>query len=173
MLECGLQLQLQLLGGGGAASGIRDDASISGSGGGGAVRISSLLDVSIESSCGLTDDELVAAAGALPGLSQLKVIAAPASCHRLRGPGLAALSACRRLSDLGLNRYTQLEGRELAAQLPGIGSLQTLQLTGSASMDRVDDNSIRELQAAFQAKHGRQLPVLNSQHLSGNESPIF
>lgn len=113
-LERGSQLQLQLLGGGEAARGICDDASISGSGGSGAVRTSSLLDVSIESSEGLKDDELAAASRALPGPRQLKVMAAPRrpadSAAGPRGPGPAALSACRGLQVLELDRCTNLDG---------------------------------------------------------------
>jgi hypothetical protein len=177
-LERSSALQLQLLGGGGAAGGVCDDVGASGSGGGsggGGGENPSLQNVVIECSGGLTDKDLAAAAAALPDLRQLELIMTPgepADCAAsLRGPGLAALGACRRLTHLTLNRCMNLEGRELAVQLPSIGSLETLQLAGCGIMRRVDDDSIGELQAAFQAKHGRHLPVLDI-CLSGNESPI-
>ena len=171
---------LQLLDSSRAAGGVCDDAGVSGGGGGGGSggsRNTGLQNVVIECSGGLTDTDLAAAAAALPDLRQLELITIPGEpadwTASLRGAGLVALGACRRLTHLTLNRCINPEGRELAVQLPGIGSLQTLQLIGSTRMDRVDDNSIRELQAAFQAKRGRQLPVLNSQVLSGNESPVY
>lgn len=171
MHGCRSPLQLQLLGGGSdeAASGNCEDvtgaSSCSGSSGGGraagASRNTRLQDLSIECSGGLTDDEVAAAAGALPDLRQLEVIASPGQpadvAASLHGCGLATLSTCHRLQHFRLSVCANLDGRELAAHLPSIGSVVKLQL---ARCPGVDDSNIRELQAAFWAKHGRQLPVL-------------
>ncbi len=124
---------------------------------GGASRNTSLQNLKIECSRGLSDNELVAAAGALSDLRQLEVIATYTAS--LRGPGLAALSACRRLQVLKLKRCADLDGRQLAVQLPELGSLATLQLT---ECPMVDDDNVRELQTAFRAKHDRHLPVFNA-----------
>ena len=105
---------------------------------------------------------MAAAAGALLDLRQLEVIASsgqPADvAASLHGCGLATLSACHRLQHLRLSVCANLDGRELAAHLPSIGSLVKLQL---ARCPGVDESNIRELQAAFRAKHGRHLLVYN------------
>lgn len=167
-------LQLQLLGGCGEAGGVCEDAagasssSDSGGGGGaGASRNTSLQDVSIECSGALTDDELAAAAGALPDLRKLEVISSPDQPANynyergLCGHGLAALSACWRLQVLRLNGCINLDGRELAAQLPSIDGLLTLQLAMRHTMNKVTDDNVQILQAVFQTKHGRHLRVVD------------
>lgn len=179
-------LQLQLLGGRAAANaaGSVDDSSASdSSASNGVITISDssisggvsttddssghslqgcntrLQDLSLEAVAQLSDDELAAAAGALPDLRRLDVFRRnegdldPPSPH---GPGLAAFSACRHLRDISIRRCPDLSGQQLVQQLPRISSLASLEII---HCPYVESSAIRELQAAFQAEHDRHLPV--------------
>ena len=55
-----------------------------------------------------------------------------------------------------MRRCPDLSGQQLVQQLPRIGSLASLQII---HCDGVESSAIRQLQAAFQAEHGRHLPV--------------
>ena len=178
-------LQLQLLGGTAAANAAGGGVSTASDGGvsgdvitisdssvsGGVISIGSLSsgslqryntglqELSMEAVSQLSDDELAAAAGALPDLRRLEVFrrneggSDPLSPH---GPGLAAFSACRRLRDISIRRCPDLSGQQLVQHLPRISSLASLEIVHCPC---VESSAIRELQAAFQAKNGRHLPV--------------
>jgi hypothetical protein len=161
-----LQPQLQLLGCNAAAG------ESGGDGGGGPVcstsagsksakRNMGLQELSLKYSNRLSDDELAAAAAALPDLRRLKVVGSKVSggmneVQGFSGAGLAAFTACRRLRDITLACGNDLEGQQLVAHLPRLASLTRVELRRSPG---VDGSTIAELQAAFQAKHGRQLSV--------------
>ena len=154
----GTPLQLQLLDCGRAASSSDSRGSSSGrrSGvcGGTTARSSvGLQELSLEHMNLLSDDELVAAAAALPDLRVLDIHGRSGRDHApLRGSGLAAFSACQRLRNILLRRCGDLEGQQLVMQLPHISSLASIQIENCW---RVDSGIAGELQAAFRHKHGR------------------
>jgi hypothetical protein len=108
----------------------------------------------------LSDDELAAAAGVMPDLRRLDVAGCIFGSRDvlvgLYGATLAAFSGCRRLRDISLWHGPHVDGRELVKQLPQIGSLASLQVRGCPG---VNSKAVGELQAAFQAVHGRHLSV--------------
>jgi hypothetical protein len=158
--------QLQLLGGGAAAGGSQGGANGSGRGssvyGGGTIarRNMGLQEISLECMEELSDNELAAAAAALPDLRRLEVIGYFGQPHLLLrgliGTGLAAFSACRRLRDISLRRCEVLEGQQLVTQLPRISSLASVWISDCPG---VDSSIVGELQAAFRRQHGRHLRV--------------
>ena len=159
------QLQLQLLGrslsASGAGSGSSSDetcchAGMAASGN------TSLHELDLECTQELFDGELAAAAAALPDLRQL-TISQPSwrSClglQGLKGAGLAAFSACRRLRDSSLLSCSDLEGQQLVTHVPQISSLARLQLYGSMRRMATDSDA-RQLREAFYLEHGRHLQV--------------
>ena len=168
ILDPGSSLQLQLLGCSGASSSVQGSVSMchsssssssSGSLGTAARRNTSLQELCLQCSEGLTDDELAAAAAALPDLRQLviqgksddpaKYVSGVAG---LLGSRLAAFSACRRLRDISLSCCDDLDGQQLVRQLPRISSLVSLQLI---ECPRVDISAMEQLEAAFRSEHGR------------------
>jgi hypothetical protein len=161
-------LQLQQLGCSGAApeAGGSQCNSSSGSGSGGlaagsTVRNTGLQELTLECKGHLLDDELAAAAGAVPDLRRLGVSGRSRRNGRvlvgLYGAGLAAFSGCRRLREISLWRTPHLHGRQLVRQLPRIGSLASLQVRDCPLL--VQGDALGQLQAAFQAEHGRRLSV--------------
>jgi hypothetical protein len=138
--------------------------SCSGSGSGGLAagsiaRNTGLQELTLECKGHLLDDELAAAAGAVPDLRRLKVSGSGAvdeSVIGLYGAGLAAFSGCQRLRDISLWHLPHLHRRQLVTQLPQIGSLAGLQVR---ECPLVTFDALRQLQAAFQAEHGRRLLV--------------
>ena len=161
----GTTLQLQLLGCSGAAGGSEGGAR--GSGNGSRVcgdttarRNMGLQELSFECFGQLSDDELAAAAAALPDLRRLEVDGYYRGEYKplrgLNGSGLAAFSACRRLRDICLRRCEEMRGQQLVTHLPRISSLASvLILDGS----RVSNGDVKQLQAAFKHEHGRSLRV--------------
>ena len=156
--------QLQLLGCGRAAGGSEGGAaghsSSDGRGGTAATRNMGLQELSFECFGQLSDEELAAAAAALPDLRRLEVDGYFRGEYKpLRGfvgSGLAAFSACRRLRDICLRRCETMEGQQLVTHLPRISSLASvLILDGS----RVSNGDVKQLQAAFKHEHGRSLRV--------------
>ena len=163
-MSAAVPLQLQQLGCSGAlhrASGPRRNSS-SGSGGAAAssnVRNTGLQELSLECIGSLSDDELAAAAGAMPDLRRLEVTGSEFAQNMLvglYGTRLSDFSACRRLRDISLQNGPNLDGQELVRQLPQLSSLASLQVRGSPFVKR---NAVRELTAAFQAEHSRHLLV--------------
>jgi hypothetical protein len=155
-------MQLHLLG----CSAKADDASnpTSSCGGGGGIvmagRNTSLQELSLECVTQLCDEELAAAAVALPDLRRLMVCTATRfgkPLPGLRGSGLAAFSSCRRLRDVSIDSCAELQFQQLAAQLPALGALASLHLK---KCPRVDGGSVRRLQAAFRVRHQRTLQVV-------------
>ena len=150
-------LQLQLLG----CSAHADNAG--GSGGGRLAlsgRNTSLQELMLEFSGHLCDDELAAAAAALPDLRRLRLGDSPSAmipvCG-LRGVGLAAFSTCRRLRDISLEFCPELDPQQIATLLPDMRALASLNLE---KCPRLDSSSVRKLQVAFRAKQGRTLQVV-------------
>ena len=162
-MSAAVPLQLQQLGCSGAlhrAGGSRRNSSSSGAAAAGStVRNTGLQELSLECIGALSDDELAAAAGAMPDLRRLEVAGSEFAQNMLvglYGARLAEFSACRRLRDLSLRNGPNLDGQELVRQLPQLGSLASLKVRGSPW---VKGNAVRELAAAFQAEHGRRLLV--------------
>ena len=155
-------LQLQLLGCNRAASAAGSNGGVPGcnssAGSSPAMPNTGLQELSLYCSSWLSDDELAAAAAALSDLRSLKVgdnlTSSLSGLSGLRGAGLAAFSACRRLRDISLDGGADLEGQQLVAQLPQIASLTSVELIAGPG---VNGSTLAEVQAAFQAKHGRQL----------------
>ena len=163
-MSAAVPLQLQQLGCSGAlhrAGGSRRSSS-SGSGGAAAsstARNTSLQDLSLECIGPLSDDELAAAAGAMPDLRRLEVAGSKRAQNMLDdlyGARLSAFSACRRLRDISLQNGPSLDGHQLVRQLLQIGSLASLQVRDCPG---VNSKAVGEMQAAFQAEHGRHLSV--------------
>ena len=160
----GVPLQLQHLGCSETphiAGGSRRSSS-NGSGGSAAdstSRNTSLQELSLECMGPLSDDELSAAARAMPDLRRLDVVGCICGQYALAGlfgARLAAFSACRRLRDISLRNAPNLDGRQLVRQLLQICSLASLQVRDCPG---VNSKAVGELQAAFQAEHGRHLSV--------------
>lgn len=158
-------LKLQLLGCSGAAGGSSGGRSGSGTSSntcGGTVTRSNmgLQELSLQCIGRLSDDELAAAAAALPDLRRLEVSGHPSLGYQplrvLVGSGLAAFSACLRLRDISLRRCAALRGTQLVTQLPRISSLASVLIFDSS---RVFNSNVQELQAAFRQQHGRSLRV--------------
>ena len=159
-----MPLQLQLLGCDRAAHAA--DGNGSGPGCDGSVgswpaasRNTSLQELRLSCANWLSDDELAAAAVALPDLRRLSVTGGNNSVDMLRGlsgAGLAAFTACRRLRHIELPCSAVLEGQQLVTHVPQLTSLTSVWLTKSP---QVDSSTATELQAAFRAKHGRHLQV--------------
>ena len=90
-----------------------------------------LRELSLEAMAQLSDDELAAAAGALPDLTRLDVFrrnegdSDPPSPN---GAGLAAFRACQHLRDISMRRCPLLSGQQLVQQLPRISSLASLEI---------------------------------------------
>jgi hypothetical protein len=149
-------LQLQLLGCDRAASAVGGDGSVTSSSA--AKRNTGLQELTLRCPNWLSDDELAAAAAALPDLRRLGVMGGN-SLERMRGltgAGLAAFTSCRRLRDIALPHSADLEAQQLLAQLPRLGALTSVKLRKSVGLD---SSTVTELQAAFQAEHGRHLHV--------------
>ena len=161
-----IPLQLQLLGCGGAASEAAGGLGVSSCRSEGSRTRSNtatrcnrgLLELTVECIGQLSDDELAAAATALPDLRRLEVLGVATSnpLRGLHGSGLAAFRTCRQLQSILLRHCPTIERQQLAAQLPQIGSLASLQVEYCR---RVGSSAVRELKAAFQGKQGRQLRV--------------
>lgn len=156
-------LQLQLLGCSGPAGGSEGGATGHSSnvhGGPSARSSDGLQELSLECFGQLSDDELAAAAAALPDLRRLEVdgyyITEYKPLRGLVGSGLAAFSACRRLRDLSLLRCEMMEGQQLVMQLPRISSLASVLILDGT---RVSNSDVKELQTAFKHEHGRSLRV--------------
>ena len=168
-------LQLQLLG-------CTRAASTAGGGGGGpacsssaggsaaARRNTGLQGLSLRCPDWLPDDELAAAAAALPDLRRLSV----EGCNNIKpngvegssGAGLTVFTACRRLRHIELPSSGDLQGQQLVAQLPQVTSLTSVKLREGPG---VGSTTVMELQAAFQAEHGRHLSVIDhTQHVTVN-----
>ena len=116
-----------------------------------------LQELSLHCSNWLSDDELAAAAAALPDLRRLSVMGGENSLRGLTGAGLAAFTACRRLRKIELPYSAELEDQQLVAQLPRLTSLTSVKLMDRSG--RVDGSIVTALQAAFQAERGRHLYV--------------
>jgi hypothetical protein len=155
-------LQLQLLGCNGAASAVDGEGGAPGcySGAGSSrpagQRNTGLQELHLHCTKWLTDDELAAAAAALPDLRRLSVTAGigNSACvlHGLSGAALAAFSACRRLRDVTLPyrfECADLNARQVVAQLAHLTSLTSIKFARTA---RVHSNTEMELKAAFRAK---------------------
>jgi hypothetical protein len=156
-----IPLQLHLLGCNGALGTAGGDVGSAGcsSSGTAVERNTGLQDLTLECKGRLSDDELAAAAPALPDLRRLEVAGSwyeSDSLVGLCGTGLAAFSACRRLRHIVLRNGPDLDGRQLVAQLPQIASLASLQIVACHG---VNSSAVAELQAAFQNEHGRQVPT--------------
>ena len=160
------RLQLQLLGGSGSGS----DAS-NGSHGGNrscpagmaASGNTSLQELTLEWEPPLLDDELAAAAVALPDLRQLALRPSRDACPGLwgfKGAGLEAFGACHRLRDISLYQCNDVEGQQLVTHVPQISSHARLQLT-NLMRPMVSDRDAQRLREAFHLKHGRHLQVMN------------
>jgi hypothetical protein len=156
-------LQLQLLGCGGAAGGVAGEVSVFNRrvqtrSSTAASRNRGLLELSLECFGRLSDDELAAAAVAVPDLRRLEVLGVDYhdTLWGLCGSGLAAFSACRRLQNVLLRHCPTIERQQLVAQLPQLGSLTSMRVEYCC---RLDSSTVRELQAAFRSKHGRHLRV--------------
>jgi hypothetical protein len=151
----GTTLQLQLLGWGGAAG-----HSSSVHGGTSARSSMGLQELSLQCIGQLSDDELAAAAAALPDLRRLEVDGYSREeyvpLRGLVGSGLAAFSACRRLRDISLRRCEVLEGQQLITQLPRVSSLASVLIFDGT---RVSSAHVKELRAAFKHEHDRSLRV--------------
>jgi hypothetical protein len=145
-------LQLQLLGCGGAASAAGASSA--------APRNTGLQELTLQPTVRLSYGEVAAAAAALPALRRLDIEGRGPQDGRgvpgFSGAGLAAYTACRRLRDVSLTSCSQLEGPQLLEHLPNIEGLASLQLRDTP---RVGDDAEEELQAAFQARHGRRLQL--------------
>ncbi len=159
----GTTLQLQLLGCGGAAGGSGGGAaghSSSEHGGTSARSSMGLQELSLQCIGQLSDDELAAAAAALPDLRRLEVDGYSREeyvpLRGLVGSGLAAFRACRRLRDISLRRCEVLEGQQLITQLPRVSSLASVLIFDGT---RVSSAHVKELRAAFKHEHGRSLRV--------------
>ena len=160
-------LQLQQLGCSGAPRGAggsqRNSSSGSGSRGlaaGSTARNTGLQELTLDCKGHLLDVELAAAAGAVPDLRRLKVSGSGSVDERvvgLYGARLAAFSAYRRLREISLWHGPHMNARQLVRQLPRIGSLASLQVRDCPLL--VQGDALVQLQAAFQAEHGRQLLV--------------
>ncbi len=155
------QLQLQLLGCNAAASAAGGDGSVPGchssDGSGPAAGNTGLHELNLCCQGWLSDDELAAAAGAMPELRRLKVEGGDHISNQLRGlsgAGLAAFSVCRRLRDIMLLSGADLEGQQLVAQLPQLTSLTSFDIRECPG---VYSSTKSQLHAAFEAKHGRRI----------------
>ena len=119
-----------------------------------------LQKLSLECFGQLSDDELAAAAAALPDLRRLEVGGYYRGEYKplrgLVGSGLAAFSACRRLRDISLLLCEMLEGQQLVMQLPRINSLASLHIVDCPGVTR---SKVRKLQAAFRRQDDRNLQV--------------
>jgi hypothetical protein len=168
-------LQLQLLGCTRAAGAAGGDGSVSSCSSGAvgspaAGRNTGLQELSLLCPDWLSDDELAAAAAALPALRRLSI----EGCDNMRmnrvqglsGAGLAAFTACRRLRHIELPHGAELEGQHLVAQLPRLTSLTSVKLREGLG---VGSSTVTQLQAAFQAENGRHLSVIDhTQHVTVN-----
>ena len=166
-------LQLQLLGrsvsAGGAGNGSSSDQTRCPAGVA-ANSNTSLQELTLECTGQLLDDELAAAAAALPDLRRLK-ISQPRwpDCTGLwgfKGAGLAAFSACPRLRDISLWQCVDVECQQLVTHVPQVGSLARLQhvlkpkyCSELLGTDTADDDA-RRVCEAFYLKHGRHLQVV-------------
>jgi hypothetical protein len=161
------RLQLQLLGSSRTAS----DAS-NGSHGGitscpvgmAASSNTSLQELTLEWVPPLLDDELAAAAVALPDLRRLAIRPSRGSCPGLwgfTGAGLGAFGACHRLRDISLCQCNDVEGQQLVMHVPQISSLARLQLSSMLMRPMLSDSDAQRLREAFYLKHGRHLQVVN------------
>jgi hypothetical protein len=145
-------LQLQQLGCSGTphSAGSARRSSSNGSGGSAAdsaSRNTGLQELSLECMGSLSDDELAAAAGTMPGLRRLIVvgcICGHCALAGLYGARLAAFSACRRLRDISLRNAPDLDGCELFTQLPQTGSLASLQVRECLGVDSKAWGSCRQ-----------------------------
>ena len=153
-------LQLQLLGCSRAASAVDGEGGAPGcySGAGSSSRPAGqrntgLQELHLHCTEWLTDDELAAAAAALPDLRRLCVTAGTGICgcvlHGLSGAALAAFSTCRRLRDVALPCSADLNAQQVVAQLAHLTSLTSIKFVRTA---RLHSNTVMELKAAFQAK---------------------
>ena len=116
-----------------------------------------MQELSLECMGLLSDDELAAAAAALPDLRLLDINGRSGQDHApLRGSGLVAFSACRRLRNVSLRRFDVLSGTQLVMQVPQIASLASLHIE---DCPMVTSSAVEELRAVFQHKHGRDLRV--------------
>ena len=101
----------------------------------------------------LSDDELAAAAAALPDLRQLSIVAGTKrwQCvlHGLSGAVLAAYTACRRLRDITLPYSADLDVQQVVAQLMRLTSLTSIYFRRTI---RTNSGTVAELQAALQAE---------------------
>ena len=156
-------LHLQLLGCDAAAGAAGSSGRVSGcstddGGGPAARRNTGLLELGLHCPTWLSDNELAAAAAALPDLRQLKLAGGNNldQLQGLSGAGLAAFTACRRLRDIELPYSADLKGQQLVAQLPRLASLNSVKLRNSPG---VGSTSVDEVQAAFQAENSRHLLV--------------
>ena len=158
-------LQLQLLGCNGAASAVDGEGGAPGcySGAGSSSsrpagqRNTGLQELHLHCKKWLTDDELAAAAAALPDLRRLSITAGKgdSGCvlHGLSGAALAAFSACRRLRDVTLpyrHECADLNAQQVVAQLAHLTSLTSIKFARTASVH--NSNTVMELKAAFRAK---------------------
>lgn len=116
-----------------------------------------LQELSLRCEDWLSDDELAAAAAALPDLRRLSVMGGEDNLQGLSGAGLAAFTACRQLRSIELPYSAELEDQQLLAQLPRLTSLTCVKLMDKSG--RVDGSIVTALQARFQAECGRQLHV--------------
>ena len=170
-----MPLQLQLLGcnramsAAGGGDGV-PGCSSSADGSPAVVRNMGLQELSLLCPDWLSDAELAAAAAALPDLQRLSI----EGCDNMRmnrvdglsGAGLAAFTACRRLRHIELPHGAELDGQQLVAQLPRLASLTSVKLREGPG---VDSSTVTQLQAAFQAQHGRHLSVIDhTQHVTIN-----
>jgi hypothetical protein len=153
------QLQLQLLGCSAAASAAGGDGGVPGrhssEGSGPAAGNTGLQELTLWCDSRLSDDELAAAAGAMPELRRLRLEGGSHSSNQLRGlsgAGLAAFTACRQLRHLELPHGAELDGQQLVAQLPQLTSLTSVDIRECPG---VDNSTVMQLQTAFEAKHGR------------------
>ena len=162
-LSCGaaspayVPLQLQLLGCDRAMSAVDGNGGMPECRNGGsrpaAQRNMGLQELCFSCTSWLTDDELAAAAAALPDLRELSVMGGGRmyafDLHGLTGAGLAAFTACRRLRDIRLPYSADLDGQQLVAQLARLTSLTSIDFTQSYKMG---SSARGELRAMFQAE---------------------
>ena len=170
-----MTLQLQLLGCDRAAGAAGSDGSIPGcisSAGGSPAsgRNTRLQELILCCRDWLSDDELAAAAAALPDLRRLSIV----GCNNNRlnmvegpsGAGLAALTACRRLRHIELPSSADLKAQQLMAQLPRLASLTSVKLRERPG---VGSYTVAQLQAAFQAEQGAACQSsICTQHVTAN-----
>ena len=165
-------LQLQLLGcdravstAGGDGGGGGADCSSSVGSRPAASRNTGLQELRLSCCNWLSDDELAAAAAAMPDLRRLSVTCndSPSQLRGLSGAGLAAFTACRRLRHTELPYCGDLQGQQLVAQLPQLTALTSVRLNKRPELPWTAASSysmtVTELQAAFQAEHGRHVQV--------------